>query len=174
MSAVVLLPYSARWPEHFVDERAQLAAAFGGEDVEIAHIGSTAVPGLCAKPVLDVLLGAESLSAVEAQIPALAAIGYVYVPKYERELPQRRYFTRDAALTAHGLRVHLHAVVRDGALWREHLAFRDALRADADLRDAYDALKRELARTHAHDKAAYTEAKSPFIRGVQAAALRGG
>lgn len=174
MSAVVLLPYSERWPLAFELIRAEVLGVFAdppvdSEPASLQHIGSTSVPGLCAKPVIDVLLGATSLARIEANIGALAALGYVYVSKYERELPMRRYFVRDA--DGERPRVHLHGVVVGSPIWREHLAFRDALRADPALRDRYAALKTELAARFARDKAAYTDAKAPFIRATIDAAL---
>lgn len=153
-------PYSADWPRQFSLVAQQLHAVFAGRVVEIEHVGSTAVPGLCAKPVIDVLLGAPSLEDIEAVIPQLAAQGYAYVNKYETELPMRRYFVKPQGQT---LRVHLHAVCTGSAFWNEQLAFRDALRASTQLRDAYVNLKLRLARTHEQDKAAYTAAKAPFI-----------
>jgi GrpB-like predicted nucleotidyltransferase (UPF0157 family) len=105
------------------------------------------------------------LDLLASRIPHLVAAGWTYRPEYEATLPQRRYFVRPAAA---GPRVHLHGVVEGSALWRDHLRFRDALRADAALRGRYDALKRELAVLHADDKAAYTDAKGPFIRAVLA------
>jgi GrpB-like predicted nucleotidyltransferase (UPF0157 family) len=159
-------PYSAEWPHQFSIVAQQLHAVFAGRVVQIEHIGSTAVPGLCAKPVIDVLLGARSLQDVEAVIPQLAAEGYAYVQKYESELPMRRYFVKSEAQM---LRVHLHAVCVGSAFWVEQLAFRDALRASNQLRQEYGDLKRRLARTHEHDKAAYTAAKAPFIKQVLSA-----
>jgi GrpB-like predicted nucleotidyltransferase (UPF0157 family) len=153
-------PYSAEWPHQFSIVAQQLHAVFAGRVVQIEHIGSTAVPGLCAKPVIDVLLGAPSLNDIEAVIPQLAAEGYAYVNKYETELPMRRYFVKPQVQM---LRVHLHAVCAGSVFWNEQLAFRDALRASTQLRDAYGDLKRRLARTHEQDKAAYTAAKAPFI-----------
>ena len=126
--------------------------------MQVEHIGSTAVPGLAAKPVIDSLPGAPSLGAVEARIDALSTCGYRYVPEHERELPARRYFVRTAEL-----RVHLHGVELGSPLRRDRLAFRAALRADAELRDRYAALKLRLAQAHAQDKSAYTVAKGPFI-----------
>lgn len=164
MSAVVV-PYSNDWTVYFAVVRNGLLPLFGPGEVAVEHIGSTSVPGLAAKPVIDVLLGAPTLADIEARIGRLGDIGYIYVSKYEHELPMRRYFTSDAVIPQ---RVHLHAVETGSAFWREHLAFRDALRGDAALRDAYQSLKLRLANTFAHDKAAYTEAKGPFIRSVLA------
>lgn len=162
MSEVRLAEADAGWPAQFEAAARPLRQAFDGCTCEIEHIGSTAVAGLCAKPVLDLLLGVPQLADVAPRMAALAALGYRYRPEHEVQLPERRYFTRDADATR--LRVHLHVVVQGGPLWREHLAWRDALRADVALRARYAALKRALAQHHAHDKAAYTAAKAPFIR----------
>lgn len=166
MSSVTLSPYSPAWPAAFERERAQIVLAFAPLAIDVEHIGSTAVPGLTAKPVLDLVLGAETLAAIEARIEALARLGYEYVTKYEREIPSRRYFVKSAAESP---RVHLHAVVRGSRIWIDHLAFRDLLRADPQLRADYQALKLRLAAELAHDKAAYTAAKDPFIAAALAA-----
>jgi len=163
MSTVMLQPWCADWPTHFAAVRASVLALFAPGAVVVEHIGSTSVPGLAAKPVIDAMLGAATLAEIESRIGALRGIGYAYVPKYERELPMRRYFTSDTVIP---LRVHLHAVETGSDFWRTHLAFRDALRGDPALRDEYQALKQRLARTFARDKAAYSEAKGPFIRSV--------
>lgn len=163
MSAVLVLPYSAEWPLLFDAVRRELLPAFSPADIVVEHIGSTSVPGLAAKPVIDVLLGARTLAEIEARIAALAGLGYVYVPKYERELPMRRYFVKQPP---DSLRIHVHGVEIGSRLWSEHLAFRDALRADPELRARYQSLKQDLAAEFADDKSAYTEAKGPFIRSV--------
>jgi GrpB-like predicted nucleotidyltransferase (UPF0157 family) len=163
VATVEIHPWSADWATQFVVARDELRAVFAPDEIAIEHIGSTSVPGLAAKPVIDILLGAGSLAAVEAKIGALGELGYAYVPKYERELPQRRYFVK---ASAERLRVHLHAVERGCEFWSEHLAFRDALRADAGLRDRYQSLKLRLADEFAGDRSAYTDAKVPFIRAV--------
>jgi len=170
MREVVLRPYAPEWPEVFRDVREELLVAFAPVAVSVEHIGSTSVPGLAAKPVIDVLLGACSLSDVESRIGVLGELGYVYVPKHERELPTRRYFKRSSPTS---LRVHLHAVEIGSRIWQEQLAFRDALRADPDLLARYQDLKRRLAEEFASDKAAYTAAKGPFVRSVLAALLEG-
>lgn len=165
MHSVMVVPYSTRWRALFDTLRDELHEVFAPGAVRIEHIGSTAVPGLAAKPVIDILLGAPSLDAIEARVDALADRGYRYVPEYERDLPMRRHFVRTAQL-----RVHLHGVAFDSPLWRDQLTFRDALQADAALRERYAALKLGLAQAHAHahaqDKSAYTAGKGPFIRTV--------
>lgn len=164
MADVVLVEHQSVWAEHYAQIAAELSDLI--REARIEHIGSTSVAGLCAKPVIDVLLGAPKLDVIEESISVLAARDYRYRSEYEGELPQRRYFVRPATATLP--RVHVHGVVIDAPLWRDHLAFRDALRGDAGLLRRYAALKRELALRHAGDKAAYTEAKSPFIAAVLA------
>lgn len=165
MAEVVLSPYSDAWPDAFARVQAELVAAFAPAPVVVEHVGSTAVPGLVAKPVLDILLGAKQLSEIECRIHTLAALGFAYVSKYERELPQRRYFVHPALCS---LRVHLHAVVYRSLFWQQQLAFRDALRADSGLAHEYARLKLRLAAKFVDDKAAYTDAKAPFIQSVLA------
>jgi GrpB-like predicted nucleotidyltransferase (UPF0157 family) len=120
--------------------------------------GSTAVPGLAAKPIIDILVGADSLAAVEACIPRMVAEGYRYVEEFNVLIPERRYFEKPG--------FHVHAVSHGGDFWLRHLAFRDALRADPFLRHEYESLKRRLAQARG-DIAAYTDAKTRFIRSVE-------
>lgn len=163
---VVLVPYAEEWPSRFATVRAQLLRAFEPQRVDVEHIGSTAVQGLAAKPIIDVLLGAMSLRVIEERVEALAGLGFEYVPKHEQELPMRRYFVRPAGDAP---RVNLHAVVRGSPFWLEHLAFRDALRRDPSLVARYQQLKASLATAFPHDRRAYTQAKAPFIESVVAA-----
>ena len=165
MASVELVEAQPAWPAQFQQLADEIRAAMAGAVPALEHIGSAAVPGLCAKPVLDVLLGVRALDEIAPHVDALARCGLVYRPAYEAHIPQRRYFVREAGALP---RVHLHAVVQGGALWQAHLHFRDRLREDAALRERYAALKRELALRHAQDKAAYTEGKAPFIRAVLA------
>ena len=165
MQSVTLLEHQSAWPREFTEVAAEIAVLFSSNPVSVEHIGSTSVPGLCAKPVLDIMLGTSDLSIVSARSAGLLELGYRYRPEYEVEIPERRYFVR---AEGPGLRVHLHALVEGGAQWRNHLTFRDALRNDAELMQEYAALKRQLALRHSVDKAAYTLAKAPFIRRVLA------
>lgn len=163
MSTVIISPYTVEWPASFSRMREELLVAFAPLEVVVEHIGSTSVPGLLAKPVIDILLGANTLSDIESKIPALESLDYAYVAKYERELPMRRYFVKS---NLDSFRVHLHAVEFGAQFWKEHLAFRDALRADPALVREYAVLKLRLAAEFANDKSAYTAAKAPFIQSV--------
>jgi GrpB-like predicted nucleotidyltransferase (UPF0157 family) len=107
-----------------------------------------------------VLLGANSLSEIASQITSLETLGFNYVSKYEKEIPGRRYFVKSPA---DSLRIHVHGVEIGSRIWCEHLKFREMLRSDAGLRSEYQQLKLSLAAQHADDKAAYTDAKAPFI-----------
>lgn len=156
-----VVPYSAAWPTDYEACDAELRAVFAHSgEIAIEHIGSTSVTGLCAKPIIDVLLGVRSLEVVELAIPMLLHIGFNYIPEHEIELPERRYFVRPAD---HRPRVNIHAVERSGRLWQRHIAFRDLLRGNPELAGDYGRLKFQLAQVHAHDLAAYTAAKAPFI-----------
>lgn len=166
MRTFTVVPYSDSWPHEYERVRSELLAAIEMERVQCEHIGSTSVPGLAAKPVLDLLVGVESLPSIEARTPALERIGFMYISKYENELPMRRYFVRSLPGC---MRVHVHAVVKGSEIWRNQLAFRDLLRDQPEWRERYHALKLELASTYAHDKSAYTAAKGPFIATALAA-----
>ncbi|MBW5415769.1 GrpB family protein [Pseudomonas luteola] len=166
MAIVVVSPYSPEWPKAFCAIREELLHVLSPCTMEIEHIGSTSVPGLAAKPVLDILVGARSLTAIESKIPDLVSAGYEYVARYERELLNRRYFVKSTG----PLRVHVHAVELGSAFWMEHLAFRNLLRSDSALRSAYQELKLSLAAQYSSDKSAYQAAKGPFIQSVLAAA----
>ncbi len=122
MSLIRLEEASPAWALRFVRAREELGRLFPGLSLE--HVGSTAVPGLAARPILDLLLGLPSLEVVEARIPELEALGYRYVPDYEGALPRRRYFRREAG---EGPTCHLHTAVKGSAFWEERLAFREAL-----------------------------------------------
>ena len=161
----VIVDYLPSWAFRFEEERALLLNALGAEEFAIEHIGSTAVPGLAAKPTIDIMLGASSLVRIEQMIAPLASVGFQYMPGHERKIPERRLFAKPAE---HPRSVHLHGVVRDGRIWRDQLAFRDALRSDSSLARAYEALKRALATAHQEDRAAYTDGKTNFVRSVLA------
>lgn len=162
---VEIVPYDDAWPERFEAERRVLSDVFAGTGVRIEHVGSTAVPGLAAKPIVDIMLGVSNLAEIEQRIAALEAGGYRYVPEHEAQIPDRRYLRKPRLGPS---AFHLHGVVTGGAFWVRQLAFRDYLRAHPESAAAYEALKRELASRL--DRTAYTDAKGPFVEGILAAA----
>lgn len=159
------------WTDRYEQAASELRAALGDRIVAMEHIGSTAVPGLAAKPVIDIQLGVHSLRDDGDLVAAIESIGYRYRPDLEAGFVHRRFFQREAE----GRRlVNLHVVERtDVDWWDRHLAFRDWLRTHPDDRETYAGLKRDLAARHRHDRVAYTEAKSAFIDAIVDRALAG-
>jgi len=166
---VVIVDYDARWPIIYEKEKARILKAIGGKVVAIEHVGSTAVPGLGAKPVIDILVGVRSLSDVEECIEPLKHIGYEYVPEYEASIPERRYFRRGPSEVPNR-HFHLHMVERTSNFWARHILFRDYMRTHPEIAQQYCRLKKELAAKHGADREAYTEAKTSFIESVVARA----
>ncbi|HEX8907484.1 MAG TPA: GrpB family protein, partial [Longimicrobiaceae bacterium] len=153
-TVVRVVPHRAEWAELFAREAARLRAGLGGRVLAIEHVGSTSVPGLDAKPILDLAASVASLADARALIPALAELGYEH--KDDPETPDRLYFVRGAP----ELRTHHLSLAEPGSrFWREHLLFRDLLRADPVLVREYANLKRELMRDHAGDRPAYQAGK---------------
>ena len=155
------------WPARFAAERDRLHDAFAhagvaDEVVAIEHIGSTAVPGLAAKPVIDILVGLRAWPASPTAIAAMESLGYVH--RGEAAIVARHYL-QDAPSGQPRTR-QIHAVEHGGRIWRDQLRFRDHLRAHPEDRDAYATLKRQLARTHRHDVMGYLEGKRPLIRAL--------
>ncbi|HMD93644.1 MAG TPA: GrpB family protein [Trebonia sp.] len=156
--------YDPRWAETAVRERARLAgllAPWLADGVE--HVGSTAVPGLAAKPVIDLMASVRDAdTAVREAGELLAAAGWCYVPPDLDGRPWRRFFVKPDA-SGQRRAAHLHVMTSGEPRWARQLAFRDALRRDNQLARRYEALKRRLAASHADDREAYTDAKAQFI-----------
>ena len=158
---IYLVPYDPAWPRRFEDERARLARALSPWLAgPIEHIGSTAVPALTAKPVIDIMAGVRDLpSSLEAR-DALALLDYVYFP-YRADV--MHWFCKPSpARRTH----HLHLVPVESALWDERVIFRDYLRSSPAAAAEYAALKAALAAEHPFDREAYTEAKGGFVRSI--------
>ena len=156
---VLLAEWTPRWAELFAEEAARLRLALGDLAIAIEHYGSTSVPGLLSKPLLDILVGGPEIDDAGPYLAALAPLGYEYSPS--AGVPEHLVFGRGAA------RTHLvHVVRHGGAAWRRGVAFRDLLRSDATLREQYAKLKRELAGLHSAERHRYTAGKSGFIENV--------
>jgi GrpB-like predicted nucleotidyltransferase (UPF0157 family) len=158
-----LAPADPGWPARFEAERAVLEEAIGDWVCGgIHHVGSTAVPGLEAKPIIDILAGVRDLEAGRACFGPLADLDYLYAPYLSREM---HWFCKpDPARRTH----HLHLVPAGSQRFRNELAFRDRLCADPGIAGRYADLKRELAELHRNDRDGYTEAKSAFVMEILA------
>ncbi len=164
---VRVVDYDPRWPAVFVAEAARLTASAAGLPLRLEHIGSTSVPGLCAKPIVDIAAGRPSGSALAPYVAAFEAAGYEH--RGTLGVAGREYFCRGVPR-----QFHLHLVEDGGALWRSHLGFRDRLRRHPGEALTYAALKRDLAARFPNDRQGYTEAKSAFVEDILArAALQG-
>lgn len=179
---IIIADYDLAWPRRFAEERAMILRACGDDAfVRIEHVGSTSVPGLAAKPIVDIAPGVRDLAAFAPHIKTIEALGYQYVPEFERDgaagpgMPFRRYFRKDID----GVRAfHMHVVQTDSDFWRDHLRFRNYLRSSPDDARAYADLKRSLADRYnatmlAHGvdvNIGYTGYKTEFIEGVLARA----
>lgn len=160
-----LVPYDSAWPARFALEAKRVARALGAVAVAIEHVGSTAVPGLDGKPVLDIAIAVANDADAETCIAPMHTLGYKYRGPHGDD-PRRRYYVRDDDA---GVRlVHVHLYVLPAAAWEQKLAFRDALRADPELAAAYAAEKRRVAEAVRWNKEAYSIAKGPFVQRVLA------
>ena len=157
---IVIAGYDPSWPAMFEDESTIIRSVIGDNAVDIQHIGSTSVPGLAAKPIIDIIISVAAIDrARDLCVEPLSAVGYQYVPEFEIVMPERLYF-RKGDPRSH----HIHMVVQDTGFWRRHILFRDYLRVHPAAARAYEALKRRLAKEHGTDMDGYTDGKSDFIR----------
>jgi GrpB-like predicted nucleotidyltransferase (UPF0157 family) len=155
---IVVTDYDPRWPEHFEQLRAKVAAALGEVAVAIEHVGSTSVPGLPAKPIIDMDVAVASEGDIPAAIHLLASIGYVH--EGDLGIRGREAFRAPAGVFPH----HLYVGIVDTPEFQRHLLFRDMLRADSASMREYGDLKRKLALQFRDDRQGYTKAKSRFIQ----------
>lgn len=169
---IVIADYDPRWPKMYEEERARIAGAVGSWLADIQHVGSTSVPGLAAKPIIDIMPGLRSLGDARHILEPMRRLGYQYIPEYEDELPERRYFRMPAGDAFRGRGSHhVHVVETASRFWRRHIAFRDYLRSHPDVAAEYGELKRLLAAEYGTDREGYTEAKTEFITRIERLAL---
>jgi GrpB-like predicted nucleotidyltransferase (UPF0157 family) len=152
---VVVVDYDPHWQRMFEHERDRILTVLGYKVAAIEHIGSTAVVGLGAKPIIDIMIGLRALANAEPCISGLTSIGYNYRPENEHVFPERRFFDRPS--------YHLHMVVVSSDFWRWHIVFRDYLRIRPEKAREYLELKKELASKYQVDREGYTSAKTRFI-----------
>ncbi len=172
---VLIVDYDSRWPALFEEEKARILTALGPWVADVQHVGSTAVPGLAAKPIIDIMVAIGRSDEMILCITPLITLGYECLGEYG--IPGRIFFRkrtdRPAPGQMHrgiGRTHHVHMFPAAHAEWGRHIDFRDYLRAHPDVLRDYESLKRELAAQFPTDMEAYTDAKTEFIRGIEAQA----
>jgi GrpB-like predicted nucleotidyltransferase (UPF0157 family) len=166
-SRIVVVPHDPRWRERYDRESARVAQALAPHFRAAHHIGSTAIPTIHAKPIVDLLIEVDDVKAVEARNAAMAALGYEVMGEFG--IAGRRYYRKD---DEHGVRVfHVHAFATGSPEIDRHLAFRDYLIAHPEPAAEYSDLKQKLAAAHPDDIEAYMDGKDAFIKRIEALAM---
>jgi GrpB-like predicted nucleotidyltransferase (UPF0157 family) len=161
---IEIVEYNPGWAEMYESMKGLFIGSFGDKIAGIEHIGSTSVPGLCAKPIIDILLGVHALDDADSIVPNMIKFGYDYISKYEDEMPYRRYFDR----IENGIsKFHVHTVVINSSFWNRHIKFRNILRKDEKIKDDYCKLKKDLAKKEWKDANEYAGAKTEFTRRIE-------
>jgi GrpB-like predicted nucleotidyltransferase (UPF0157 family) len=155
---VRVMPHDPRWGDLFAQEAERIRETLAAANLVsvIEHMGSTAVPGLAAKPIVDILAGWHHVEELPRLIAALQDAGYTY--RGEQGIPGREFFRRGEPR-----QYHLHLAQFRGSFWQDHLAFRDLLRADDGVAGAYASLKYLLAQKYPWDREAYIDGKTAFV-----------
>lgn len=160
---IIIEPYNPNWKDQFQLEKDSLSTVLS-EEVVIEHVGSTAIPKLAAKPVIDIMIGLDDFDTAKNHINSIVSLGYDYISEYEKELPFRKYFKKEyEGKHTH----HIHMVQKDSDWWVRHLAFRNYLRNNVDDREKYEELKKGLAKKDWEDGNEYASAKTDFIRSIE-------
>ena len=171
MDEIEIVDYDPRWPTLFDEEARRLRTVLDPTAIEgIEHFGSTAIPGLSAKPILDILIAVRSLAEARATfVEALKTLDYVYWADNPKK--DRMFFVKGMPPFGSGRTHHVHVTEPNGELW-QRLAFRDYLRAHPEEAGTYERLKRRLAAEHPSDREAYTDAKSAYVEAVMRKAAK--
>lgn len=163
---IVVVEYNPEWDREFEKESALIKDVLGDNCIAIHHIGSTAVSGLAAKPIIDMMPVVKSLEAVDAVRDGLEELGYEYLGEFG--IAGRRYLRKGGSERTH--QVHIFAEGDSGNIER-HLAFRDYLRSHTDAREEYGRLKKNLGEKYPYDIESYCDGKDEFVKKVEKAAL---
>lgn len=158
---IEIVPYAKGWPSRFEKEKGILQHAIGGTAARIEHVGSTAIPGMPAKPVIDILIESKTFPPGKAIISSLAVVGYVH--KGERGVPGRHFFKKGSPRSH-----HMHFTALDGEVASRMIRFRDILRGNSSLTSEYRELKQALALQFRNDRDAYALNKTDFVNRVLA------
>lgn len=170
MDEIIIVDYDPCWQKLFKEEAARVWKTLGNDMVvAIEHIGSTAVPGLAAKPVIDLMIGVHSVENARSAVPLLETLEYIYWQ--ENPCPERMFFVKGMPPYGKQRTHHIHIVRAYSEFW-ERLLFRDYLRTHPDEAKRYATLKRNLAQRFHADRESYTDGKSNYIQAVMEKAHR--
>jgi GrpB-like predicted nucleotidyltransferase (UPF0157 family) len=158
---VALVSHNEAWHRFFEEEKERLLDAIGDSTLAVEHIGSTAICGIAAKPILDIMVGTPEFLPELPFVSDLEAIGYEY--KGENGVPKRHFFGKGILRT-----VHLNVVRFGGDFWLSHIAFRDYLKNNFEAAREYGLLKLSLAKRFANDRESYTNGKLAFVEKILA------
>ena len=159
---IAVVPYRSGWVDLFQQEADLLRRALGEKALRIEHIGSTSIPGMVAKPIIDIMVAIDSLVQATELIPVLEALGYEYKP--HDIIPERLFFAKE---TPPEFRTHhLNLAQQDSGFWKNQLAFRDYLRAHKEMAAEYGQLKRRLAEEYARTHQLDLDGKTEFVTRV--------
>lgn len=147
------------WADAFAREKARIIAAVGQHIVAVEHVGSTSIPQVPAKPILDIMVGVQDFEEARVCVAAMTALGYAY--RGENGIPRRHYFVRGEPRTH-----HLHVVEVQSDEWRSTLRFRDLLRAHSELASEYAREKERLAARYSRDREGYQREKGKAVEGL--------
>lgn len=157
---VRVVPYQKKWATEFEQEKARILEVCGDKVVAVEHIGSTSVPGLAAKPIIDIAIGVRRLKDAEQLLPSLKKINYHFYKKFQRQ----RLFV---AKGPDEKRTHyLHVMRYNGAKWKTDRLFRNYLRTHPKEVERYSLLKERLAKKYKDDRQAYADGKNAFIKSI--------
>ncbi len=156
---VRVCPYTPQWSQIFSEEQSRLQACIGDSVLDIQHVGSTSIPGMAAKPILDIAVAVADFEEAARCVPPLEQLGYLY--RGENGIPRRHYFVKGDPVIH-----HLHMVEIQSEQWASMIGFRDHLRHHPDVVQAYAALKQQLVEQFPTDRKAYQEGKEEFIQQV--------
>ncbi len=156
---VLIIPYTSEWRRIFETEEILLLAKLGKLVLDIQHVGSTAIPGMLAKPIIDIAIAVTDFDKARVSIPLMEGLGYEY--RAEQGIPRRHMFARGNPRT-----FHVHMLEIESLEWQNHLLFRDYLCQHPDAAKEYAQLKLQLATQYPQDRVAYTDGKAPFIQQV--------
>jgi GrpB-like predicted nucleotidyltransferase (UPF0157 family) len=164
---VKLIPYNSNWERLFEDEKSRLQEVIGAYVLDIQHVGSTSIPGMIAKPIIDIAIAVQSFEDATVCIKPIEQLGYEY--RGEFGIPRRHYFTKGDPRTHH---IHMNEISsRD---WLDQITFRNYLIQHPGVAKEYAELKVKLAQSYPTNRQLYTESKAPFINHVLQLARSGG